>query len=107
MQEHKLCLVCNRRYSYERFDSEYFGLCIVCKSQKRHFEIVANIVLRSRSLNERIFSNISEYQIENNVRFSDKEIKLLCKTRIVETSEHLRECDQLFLQLHHNNEMVI
>jgi len=69
--------------------------------------MIKNTVINCNSLDEGILSNITEYQIENNIILNDKQIQEICKCRDVKTVEDLDQCDKLFLQLNHNNQMIV
>ena len=72
-----------------------------------NLDMIKNTVKNCISLDEGIISNISEYQIENNIILNDKQIQEICQCRDVKTVEDLDQCNKLFLQLNHNNQMIV
>ena len=82
---------------------------IVAKTRElsENLDMIKNTVKNCISLDEGIISNITEYQIENSIILNDKQIQEICKCRDVKTVEDLDQCDKLFLQLNHNNQMIV
>ena len=69
--------------------------------------MIKNTVINCNSLDEGILSNITEYQIENNIILNDKQIHEICNEAIMKKGGNLEEVNKLFQQLHHNNQMIV
>ena len=72
-----------------------------------HVTMIKNTVINCNSLDEGILSNITEYQIENNIILNDKQIHEICNSRTLEKGDDLEKVNKLFQQLHHNNQMIV
>ena len=68
--------------------------------------MIANTIKHCDSLDDGILSNISEYMIENNYKLTESEIMGMCELRQISSKKELDEIDNLFIQLHHNNQMI-
>lgn len=99
---HKVCNLCDNRWIFDGSD-----ICTVCEARNIHYTMIYKCVKNCDVLDEGILSNISEYMIENSYRMTDDEIHQICNSRTLNDSRDLDDVNQLFLQLHHNNEMII
>ena len=82
---------------------------IVAKTRElsENLDMIKNTVKNCISLDEGIISNITEYQIENNIILNDKQIHEICNSRTLEKGDDLEKVNKLFQQLHHNNQMIV
>lgn len=101
---HTVCKGCNRNWLFHNEE-----LCIDCSKKISSFKFILSTAMSGDDIDS-ISNEISERMINNQVKLNDQGIKQVCDAYYLsgeKNSERLDNTNQLFLQLHHNNGMII
>jgi len=101
---HTVCSGCNTVWLFH--DEVY---CKDCNKKKSTFIFILETAKSGNDI-ESISDNISESMINNKVKISDQAIQQVCDAYYnsgEKNAERLENSNQLFLQIHHNNGMIL